>query len=85
MNARKGKAEFKNFQILLDSGFSSTIVMGILVEKIHPKKYAVMQWHTQAVNITTNLKVEVDFTLPSLNANNAVAWKCHVDESNKGR
>ena len=31
MNTIKGKAKFKNFCILLDSGCSSTIVMGRLV------------------------------------------------------
>ena len=33
MNTRKGRVKFKNFQILLDSGCSSTIVMIRLVEK----------------------------------------------------
>ena len=33
MNTGNGRARFKNFHILLDSGFSSTIVMGRLVEK----------------------------------------------------
>ena len=32
MNTIKGKAKFKNFRILLDSGFSSTIFMLRLVE-----------------------------------------------------
>ena len=36
MNTRKGKAKFNNFQILLDSGFISTIVMVRLVERLHP-------------------------------------------------
>ena len=44
-----------------------------------------MQWHTQAVNITTNLKVNIDFTLPALSVTNATTWKCHVDDSAKGR
>ena len=39
-----------------------------------------MQWNTQAGNITTDLKVNVDFTLPALSAKNIVAWKCHVDD-----
>ena len=46
MNTRKGKAKFKDFRILLDSGYSSTIVMGRIVEKLHPDEYAMMQWHT---------------------------------------
>ena len=44
-----------------------------------------MQWHTQASNITTNIKVKVYFTLPALSAMNVVTWKFHVDESAKGR
>ena len=34
MNNRIGKAKFKNFWILLESGCSSTIVMGGVVEKL---------------------------------------------------
>ena len=55
-----------------------------LVGKLHPEKYAVMRWHTQDGNITTNQKVKVDFTLPVLIATNVVTWKCHVYESAKG-
>ena len=43
-----------------------------------------MQWHTQARNITTNIKVKVDFILPALSTKNVLMWKCHVDESAKG-
>ena len=56
-----------------------------LVEKINPDKYAVMQWHMQAGNITTNIKVKVYLTLPKLSETNVVMWKCHVDDSAKGR
>ena len=57
MNNRKGKAKFKNVRILLEMGCSSTSIMVRLVGKLHPEKYAVIKWHTQAVNITTNIKV----------------------------
>ena len=56
-----------------------------LFEKLHPEKDAMMQWHTQAGNITTNHKVKVYFTLPAISATNAVTSKYHADESNKGR
>ena len=42
INIRKGKAKFNNFQILLDIRCISTIVMGRIVEKLNPKKDAVM-------------------------------------------
>ena len=37
MSTRKVRVRFKNFQILLDIGYSSTIVMGWLVEKYTQK------------------------------------------------
>ena len=69
----------------MDSGCSPTILLGMLVEKLSPKKDTVMQWHTQAGNITTNPMVEVDFTLPEIRATNSVTWKFHADESAKNR
>ena len=44
-----------------------------------------MQQNTQASNITTNFKVEVEFNLPAISANSAVKLKCRVDESAKWR
>ena len=44
-----------------------------------------MQWHTQSGNITTNLEVKVHFISFKLNVMNVVMWKCHVDDSDKGR
>ena len=85
MNTISGKAKFKNFRILFYSGRISTVVMGRLVEKVSPKKEAVLQWHTQAGNNNTNIKVEVKFTLPKVSVKIVVTWKCHVDESTKGR
>ena len=64
MNNRKFTAKFKSFQILLESGCSSTIVMGRMVEKLKPEKDDVTQWQAQAGNITTNLNIKVDFILP---------------------
>ena len=72
MNTRRDKVKFKNLKIILDSGFSSIIVMGRLVGNLSLERYAVTKCHTQAVNITTNLKVKVYFTLPILSATNVV-------------
>ena len=85
MNIRKGKAKFKNFHIILDIGCISTIVIGRLVKQISLVEDFLMQWNTQAGNITTNLKVEIYFTLPALSATNVVTWNFHVDDSAKGR
>ena len=85
MNIRKGKARVKNFRILLDSICSSKVVMGRLIEKIHPEKDTPMHWNTQSRNITTNNKVKIDSTLPALSATNVKTWNCHVDDSTKDR
>ena len=44
-----------------------------------------MQWHTQAGNITINIEVKVEFTLPALSMTNDMMWICHVYESYKVR
>ena len=44
-----------------------------------------MKCHTKVGNITTNIKVKVDFTLPILSATYFVTWNCHVDDSAKVR
>ena len=85
MNTQKGRSKFKNFRILLDIGCSSTIVMRRLIEKINPKKDNMTQWHTQAINITTNIKVKIYFTLPEISATIIVTWNYRVCDSTKGR
>ena len=72
MNTRKGRARFKSFRILSNSGYISIIVMVSLLEKLNPDKYDVMQWNTQAENITTYPKVQIYFTLPVLSTINFV-------------
>ena len=54
--------------------------MGRLVEKLKIEKDAVMHYHTQAGNISTNNKVKVYFTLNALSATDVVTYKCHVDD-----
>ena len=66
-------------------GCSYTIIMLRLVKILGLEQDSPMQWNTQVGNITTNLKVKIDFTLPALSATNVVTWNCHVDDSSKGR
>ena len=44
-----------------------------------------IQWHTEAGNITSILRVKIDFTLAELSATKIATWNCHVNESDKGR
>ena len=43
-----------------------------------------MQWHTQEFNITTNMKVKIDLTLPEFSATKTVTCKCNVYDSANG-
>ena len=42
-----------------------------------------MQWHTQEVNVTANMKVKLNFTLTELRATKHLMWNCHVYDSAK--
>ena len=61
MNTCSGKALFRNFRILLDSGSSSTIIMDKLTEKLKPKHSTETTWETEARKFTTSTKVNIEF------------------------
>ena len=42
-----------------------------------------VQWHMQSGNITTNIKLQIYFTLSEFSAMKIVTWNFHVDESDK--
>ena len=44
MNNHSERVKFKNFQILLDSGRSSTIIMGNLTSKLKAKETSITMW-----------------------------------------
>ena len=60
------------------------IGMGRLIQKLNPKEDITIQWYTQEVSITTNIKVKIDFTSPKLKAIKIMTWNCNVDDSTKG-
>ena len=54
-----------------------------LIEKRNNKLDHVMQFHTQASNITTNPRVKIYLTLLELSATKHLTWNCHVNEHTK--
>ena len=54
-------------------------------KKIGLEEDTLMQWNTQAGNITTDFKVKIYFTLPTLIVTNVATWTYHVNESAEGR
>ena len=81
MNTCRGRENFKNFRIVLDSGIFSTIVMGNLTSKITSKVETETMWDTKAGKFTTPKKETVYFFLPEFRAKKLVTWKSQVDKS----
>ena len=54
-------------------------------KKLNPKEDSVMQWHTQAFNIATNMRVKIYFSLPKVSRTKTMTWNYHVNESAKIR
>ena len=78
MNIHRIKLKLRNFQILLEIGISSTIMMNNLRSKLKRKKSSTTMWKTQGGNVTTNEMVTVEFCLPVFNATKIVTWEFHV-------
>ena len=78
---RKGSDDQRVIKILLDSGTSSTIVSGHYCKKLGKWTVDTTTWNTKGGNFTTNYTTKLKFTLPELDANKIVTWKCHVDDS----
>ena len=86
MNTRSGRAKFREFRIILDSGSSSTIVIGKLTSKLKEKNPTeITTWETQVTKLTTSKKVNVDFFLPEFSETKIVSWKFHLDNQNNSR
>ena len=82
---RKGTDDQRVIKILLDSGTSSTIVSGHYCKKLRKSTDTTTTWNTKGGNFTTNYTANLKFTLPELDANKIVTWKCHVDDSDENK
>ena len=60
------------------------IVIRGLIKNLKTREDSATQWHTQAGNITTNIKVKIYLTLSEFSAKTIVAWNCHINGSDKG-
>ena len=66
MNTRKGRANFKNFQIILDSGCNPTVLMGRIVENYTLKN---MLWCSGKHRPKTSLLIlSLKWNLPYLDS-----------------
>ena len=82
MNSRHGKAKWLNsLKILLDSGTSSSILLGKYAEKLRRHQTKPVRWETQAGVFHTKYRANIEFAIPELDATKSVTWQFHVDDS----
>ena len=81
MNFCCGRSYYKIFYIILDNGFSSTIVNVKIKKQLTYKPTSPKKWSTQARNFTTKAKAKVDLCLPEFSLTKIVMWKYHVDST----
>ena len=82
-NGRLGNAKYCTLIILLDSGTSSSIVLGKNTQKAPNKKTQSVKWIIQGGDFLTTHKTNVELVLPKLDATKSVAWIFHVDDLQK--
>ena len=81
MDTRLGKPKIKPIKILVDSGTTSSIIMGSLVKKLRTKDSTPVSWKTKAGIFKTNKTCKLKFRLPELYEDRIVEYKIHVDDS----
>ena len=82
LNIHRGKPKYKPIHVLLDSGTSSSIVMGHFMKKLRVTKTAkVTCWNTKAGIFKTNKTCKVQFALPEFDTQKIIEWTMHVDDS----
>ena len=79
INTHRVRGKYILLRILLDTGYSYTIVTRKLMLKLKNTKYSIMQWKTQAANTSSNHKSKIHFTFHETSA--TVTWNYHVDDS----
>ena len=67
----------------MDSGASSSIVLGKHKQKLRYKNTQPVKWSTQGGGFLTTHKTNVELVLTELHATNSMTWNFHVDDLQK--
>ena len=67
----------------MDSGASSSVVLGKHTQKLRHKKTQPVKWSTQGGDFLTTYKTNVELVLPELDVTKSVMWSFHVDDLQK--
>jgi len=82
LNIRLGKPKFEPIRTLLDTGTTSSLVLGRLTKKLRmTQSNKSTKWNTKAGIFETNKTCKVQFILPEFDQNKVIEWKMHVDDS----
>ena len=69
--------------MLLDSGASSSIVLGKHTHKLLPRNTHPVKWSTQGGELLTTYKTHVELVLSELDKTKNVTWSFHVYDLQK--
>ena len=80
INVCLGKPKAKPLRILIDSGTTSSIILGNFTKKLRTKSTKPAVWRTKAGTFTTTKQCKIKFRLPELFNDRIIEYKVHVDE-----
>ena len=81
-NSRQGKPKPVTLRALLNSGGGGTLVTAEFAKKLRARRSNTQQvWTTPSGSMTTNSKVQTQFTIPELHDNRVIEWDVHVTKS----
>ena len=83
VNSSLGKEKLAPLRILLDSGATSSIILGKWTKKLRNKPAKTTSWNTKGGTFKTNLKCKIQFSLPEFNEHEVIEHATHVDMSTK--
>ena len=81
MNMRLGKPSVKPLRILVDTGTTSSIILGRFTKKLRTKRTVATTWRTKAGTFTTTEKCKIKFRLPELHRERIIEYYVNVDNS----
>jgi hypothetical protein len=83
VNSSLGKEKLAPLRILLDSGATSSIILGKWTKKLRNKPAKTTSWNTKGGTFKTNLKCKIQFSLPEFNEHKVIEHTVHVDTNTK--
>jgi len=75
------RGEILPVRVLLDTGSTSTIVLGKFAKTLDPPTGNPVQWSTMGGKFATTRTASIKIKLPEFSTNKTITWTAHVDET----